>query len=99
MSHLADITFNIPGSWNADKAKGPALSVPQESLTFRLTNKIWVEFLQVGPSKNHVVFRATFEGDETLGGKKYLGVRISMDTSDKAFEVLNDAEVSSTSRL
>ncbi|KAG1884959.1 hypothetical protein F4604DRAFT_1511738, partial [Suillus subluteus] len=84
--------FSNPGNWSTADAKGPALRVPQELLAFKLTDKIWVEFLQIGPSKNHVVFRVMFEGEETLGDKKYLGVRISMDTADKAFEVLNDDE-------
>ena len=99
MSELADFTFNNPAPWDDEQAIGPAMRIPPAFLGFKLTDKIWVEFLYVGPNKNHVVFRVTFETKQFVDDVWYFGARISMDLADVSFEVLNDEEVSFIFRL
>lgn len=79
------------------EAESPALMLPDLFRAAVATGEIHVDFLNVGTSKNHVVFRVLFQKPVVLRSTsrpKYFGTRITVDLAEEAFLVLNDSEVS-----
>jgi len=93
-STVSTVSFNRPGIWGgADATLGPALAIPAVYADLKVGANLFIEFLYIGPGKNHVVLRVPLEDPVPVGGKAYYAVRIAMDLADEAFVVLDNSEV------
>ena len=90
-SDASTVSFNRPGTWAVNA--GPALMLPTVLAEEAIGDDLHVEFLNIGPRKNHVVFRVLLKHAMVVDGETYFGARISVEPADEVFLVLDNSEV------